>query len=118
MYNFWRNFIHGEAAVPLTTKSIINSFMTNIFRVVKCGEPFTVQSTKAEGGQVQKKFIHLQELGGKYSNQYVATLLGNDAACAFYPGDVIVASLRAGVSEYNEKWYQDILVTDIIKIQN
>lgn len=116
MYNFWRNFIHGEAAVPLTTKSIINSFMTNIYRVVKCGEPFTVQSTKAEGGQVQKKFIHLQELGGKYSNQYVATLLGNAASCVFHPGDVIVASLRAGVSEYNEKLYQDILVVDFHKI--
>ena len=100
----------------MTTKSIINSFMTQIFRVVKCGEPFTVQSTRSEGGQVQKKFIHLQEFGGKYSNQYVATLLGNDASCIFHPGDVIVASLRAGVSEYNEKLFQDILVTDFHKI--
>ena len=90
--------------------------MTQIFRVVKCGEPFTVQSTRSEGGQVQKKFIHLQELGGKYSNQYVATLLGKDATCAFYPGEVIVAALRAGVSEYNEKLYQDILVVDFSKI--
>ena len=88
----------------------------NIYRVVKCGEPFTVQSTKAEGGQVQKKFIHLQELGGKYSNQYVATLLGKDAACDFYPGEVIVASLKAGVSEYNEKLYQDVLVVDFHKL--
>ena len=91
--------------------------MTQIFRVVKCGEPFTVQSTRSEGGQVQKKFIHLQELGGKYSNQYVATLLGKDASCIFYPGDVIVASLRAGVSEYNEKLYQDILVVDFVKLK-
>ena len=90
--------------------------LQNIFKVIKCGEPFTVQSTRSEGGQVQKKFIHLQEFGGKYSNQYVATLLGNDAACAFYPGDVIVASLRAGVSEYNEKLYQDILVVDFHKL--
>lgn len=110
------SFRHEKVLLPLTTKSIINSFMTQIFRVVKCGEPFTVQSTKAEGGQVQKKFIHLQELGGKYSNQYVATLLGKDAACVFHPGDVIVASLRAGVSEYNEKLYQDILVADFHKI--
>ena len=91
--------------------------MINIFKVIKCGEPFTVQSTRNEGGQVQKKFIHLQEFGGKYSNQYVATLLGNDASCIFHPGDVIVASLRAGVSEYNEKLYQDILVTDFVKLK-
>ncbi|MBQ8866841.1 MAG: hypothetical protein IJ013_03855 [Bacteroidaceae bacterium] len=87
----------------------------SLFRVVKCGEPFTVQSTKAEGGQVQKKYIHLQEIGGKFSDQYVATLLGKDAACNFYPGDVLAASLRASVSEYNEKMYQDILVVDFYK---
>ena len=91
--------------------------MINIFKVVKCGEPFTVQSTRSEGGEVQKKFIHLQEFGGKYSNQYVATLLGKDATCMFYPGDVIVASLKAGVSEYNEKLYQDILVVDFVKLK-
>ena len=32
--------------------------MTNIYRVLKCGEPFTVQNTRSEGGEVQKKFIH------------------------------------------------------------
>lgn len=90
--------------------------INSIFRVVKCGEPFTVPSQKAEGGQVQKKFVHLKEMGGKYSNEYVAALLGNAAACDFHPGEVIVASLRAGVSEYNEKLYQDILVTDFHKI--
>ena len=90
--------------------------MTNIYRVLKCGEPFTVQSTRSEGGEVRKKFIHLQEIGGKYSNQYVATLLGKDASCDFFPGEVIVAALRAGVSEYNEKLYQDILVVDFHKL--
>ena len=92
--------------------------INSIFRVVKCGEPFTVKSEKSESGQVQKRYIHLQEIGGKFSNQYVATLLGKDAACNFYPGDWLVVSLRAGVSEFNEKMYQDILVTDIIKLNN
>ena len=87
----------------------------SLFRVVKCGEPFTIKSEKSESGQVQKKYIHLQEIGGKFSDQYVATLLGKDAACNFYPGDVLAASLRAGVSEYNEKMYQDILVVDFYK---
>ncbi|MBQ8867563.1 MAG: hypothetical protein IJ013_07575 [Bacteroidaceae bacterium] len=87
----------------------------SLFRVVKCGEPFTIKSEKSESGQMQKKYIHLQEIGGKYSNQFVATLLGKDAACNFYPGDVLAASLRAGVSEHNEKMYQDILVVDFHK---
>lgn len=87
-----------------------------LFRVVKCCEPFTVKSEKSESGQLQKKYILLQEMGGKFSNQYVATLLGNDAACNFYPGDWLAASLRAQVSEFNEKMYQDILVTDFLKL--
>ncbi len=90
--------------------------INSIFRVVKCGEPFTVQSQKSENGQVLKKYIHLQEMGGKYSNQYAATLLGKDATCGFYPGDRIAASLRAQVSEFNDKMYQDILVTDFLKL--
>ena len=93
---------------------MINGF----FKVVKCGDTFTVPSTKSENGQVQKKYILLQEIGGKYSNQYVATLLGKDAACNFYPGDWLAASLRAQVSEYNDKMYQDILVVDFRKFNN
>ena len=89
-----------------------------IFRVVKCGEPFTIKSEKGESGQMQKRYIHLQEMGGKFSNQYVATLLGKDAACNFYPGDWLAASLRAQVSEFNDKMYQDILVTDFMKLNN
>lgn len=92
--------------------------MNGIFRVVKCGESFTVPSTKSESGQMQKKYILLQELGDKFSNQYVATLLGKDAVCNFYPGDWLAASLRAQVSEFNDKMYQDILVTDFMKLNN
>ena len=43
-------------------------------RVVQQGEAFAVQSQKAEGGQVMKCNIMLQELGGKYENQYVAAM--------------------------------------------
>lgn len=87
-----------------------------IFRVVKCGEPFTVKSEKSESGQLQKKYIHLQAMGGKFSDQYVASLLGKDAVCNFYPGEVLAASLRANVSECNEKMYQEILVKDFLKL--
>ena len=37
-----------------------------ILRVVKQGEPFSVQSQKSENGQMMKCNIVLQEMGGKY----------------------------------------------------
>ena len=41
-----------------------------IMRVVKQGEAFAVQSQKSENGQMMKCNIILQEMGGKYENQY------------------------------------------------
>lgn len=88
---------------------------TKIMRVVKQGEPFTVQSQKTEDGQMMKCRIILQELGGKYENQYAADILANAALCKFYPGDLVVVTLRFSAHEYNGLIYQDILVTDIEK---
>ena len=88
-----------------------------ILRVVKQGEPFSVQSQKSENGQMMKCNIVLQELGGKYENQYAAAMLGNAAQCKFYPGDLVVATLRFTAREYNGQVYQDILVTDIEKVK-
>ena len=85
-------------------------------KVVQQGEAFAVQSQKAEGGQTMKCNIVLQELGGKYENQYVATMLGNAAECKFYSGELVAVALRFSTREYNGAMYQDILVTDIQKI--
>ena len=85
-------------------------------RVVQQGEAFAVQSQKAESGQTMKCNIVLQEMGGKYENQYAAAMLGNVAQCRFAPGDLVVVALRFSTREYNGAVYQDILVTDIAKI--
>ena len=87
-----------------------------IMRVVQQGEAFAVQSQKSENGQMMKCNIVLQEMGGKYENQYAAAMLGNAAQCKFYPGDFVVATLRFTAREYNGQVYQDILVTDIEKL--
>ena len=42
--------------------------MKKILKVLAQGEPFAVQTQKAEGGQLMKCNIVLQELGGKYEN--------------------------------------------------
>ena len=90
--------------------------MTKIFKVMAQGLTFTVPCQKAEGGKISKCHIVLQELGGKYENSYVATVLGEQADTRFAEGDLVVASLRFSTREYNGQEYQDIVVNEIIKI--
>ena len=85
-------------------------------RVVQQGQPFAVQSQNAEGGQLMKCNIVLQELGGKYENQYAAAMLGNLATCRLQPGNIVVATLRFTTNEYQGSVYQNCLVTDIHKL--
>ena len=92
---------------------------TKILKVVRQGEAFSVQSTKAESGQIKKCTIVLRELGGsKFENEYVCTMLGNLAGCRFYEGDIVVATLRFSTHEYQGQTFQEILATDIVKMHN
>ncbi len=76
-----------------------------------------VDSQKAEGGKLAKCNILLQEMGGKYENQYAATMLGNLAQLRFLEDDMVAARLRFTTREYNGQVFQDILVTDIFKLR-
>jgi hypothetical protein len=90
---------------------------TRIMRVVRQGEAFSVQSTKAETGSIQKCNIVLKELGGgKFENEYVCAMLGPLATCKFYESDVVAATLRFSTHEYQGQVFQEILVTDIVKL--
>ena len=91
--------------------------MKQIFKVVAQSETFAVPSQKAEGGQISKCNVVLQELGGKYENSYVAAILGEQARTRFELNDLVVASLRFSTREYNGQTYQDIVVSEIIKIK-
>ena len=77
-----------------------------LMRVVQQGEAFAVQSQKSENGQLMKCNIVLQEMGGKFENQYVATMLGN----------IVAVTLRFSTREYNGQVFQDILLTDMYKL--
>ena len=90
--------------------------MKSIFKVIAQSETFAVQSQKAEGGQISKCNIALQEPGGKYENSYVATILGEQANMRFAKDELVVASLRFSTREYNGQIFQDIVVNEIIKI--
>lgn len=88
-----------------------------ILKVVRQGEAFSVQSAKSENGTIQKCNIVLREMGGgKFENEYVCAMLGNLAACKFYEGDVVAATLRFSTHEYQGQVFQEILCTDIVKL--
>ena len=88
-----------------------------ILKVVRQGEAFSVQSAKSENGTIQKCNIVLREMGGgKFENEYVCAMLGNLAACRFYEGDVVAATLRFSTHEYQNQVFQEILATDIVKL--
>ena len=90
---------------------------TKILKVVRQGEAFSVQSSKSDSGTIQKCNIVLREMGGgKFENEYVCAMLGNLAACRFYEGDVVAATLRFSIHEYQGQTFQEILATDIVKI--
>ena len=89
---------------------------TDFYRVLAQSETSTVPSQKAEGGQLSKCSIVLQEWGGKYENSYVATVLGEQAKMRFVKDELVVASLRFSTREHNGQVYQDIVVNEIIKI--
>ncbi|MBQ8441924.1 MAG: hypothetical protein IJX29_02420 [Bacteroides sp.] len=90
--------------------------MKQIFKVQAQSETFLVPSQKAEGGQISKCNIVLQELGGKYENSYVAAILGEQAQMKFEKDDIVVAALRFSTREYNGQVYQDIVVNEIVKL--
>ena len=88
-----------------------------VFRVVRQGEAFGVQSAKSEGGQIQKCMIVLREMGGsRFENEYVCAMLGSLAACRFMPDEVVAATLRFSTHTYQDQTHQDVLVTDIVKL--
>ena len=100
-----------------TTRGVDKHKMeTKILKVVRQGEAFSVQSAKTETGTIQKCNIVLRELGGKFENEYVCAMLGNLAGCRFYEGDVVIATLRFSTHEYQGQVFQEILATDIVKL--
>ena len=108
---------HRTFAAWFIHKVFIDFMETRILRVVRQGEAFGVQSSKSESGSIQKCNIVLRELGGsKYENEYVCAMLGNLAACRFYEGDIVMATLRFSTHEYQGQVFQEILATDLVRL--
>ena len=89
---------------------------TRILKVVKSGEMFSVKSEKSETGQLNKRNLVLQELGGKFENQYAVSVLGNAASMVLYEGDLVLVALRFQAREYNGQTFQDVTAVEIVKV--
>ena len=76
----------------------------------------SVPSEKAEGGKLNKRTLVLQELGGKYENQYVVSTFGAQAAVRCEDGCLVAATLRFQTHEHNGAEYQDIVATEVIPL--
>lgn len=83
--------------------------MKTLFKVVSQSDAISINT---QNGPSQKSTIVLQELGGKYEDSYVASLIGNQIKV--YPGDFAWASLRFSARDYNGSTYQDITIQEII----
>lgn len=89
--------------------------MKTFLKVIKSGTVSNVPSEKSDNGTLSKRTLVLQELGGKYENQYVITLWGNQAVMEWEPGNLVYAVLRFQAREYNGQVYQDVAVSEIVK---
>ena len=82
--------------------------MKTLFKVISQSEPVSINT---QNGQMQKSTIVLQEVGGKYENSFVASLIGSQVKVC--PGDIVWAALRFSAREYNGSTYQDITIQEI-----
>ena len=89
---------------------------TKILRVVQQTAPISVPSNKSEDGQVWKCTIVLQELGGRYADTYVATMLASTPQSQLNPGDFVAANLRCSAHEHEGRYYQDVIASEIVKL--
>ena len=83
--------------------------MKTLFKVVSQSDAISINT---QNGPSQKSTIVLQELGGKYEDSYVASLIGNQIKV--YPGDFVWASLRFSARDYNGSTYQDITIQEAV----
>jgi len=88
----------------------------NLFRVVSQSDVTYVPSSKEANGQLAKCEVRLKAPGGKFSDEFVATLFGNLALCKFYENDLVAVALRFSVHEVNGSLYQDVVCNDVVKL--
>lgn len=88
--------------------------MQNLFRISSVGVLESVASNKEPGKTINRRTLVLQEMGGTYSDAFVCTAIDKEATMELKAGQIVVASLRFSVQEYNGKNYQDCFCRELI----
>lgn len=89
---------------------------TKILKVVKSGDVFSVKSEKSETGLLNKRYLVLKELGGKFEDEYAVSVLGAAASQEWQEGDLVAATLRFSTRVFNDQTFQEVLASDIVKL--
>ena len=104
----------SENADALSINVSVSSFEFCFILLVFSFDIFSF--VKSETGVLNKRNLVLKELGGKFENEYAVSVLGNAASLVFYENDLVVVTLRFQTREFNGQTFQDIVATDIVKI--
>ena len=86
-----------------------------ICRVVSQSEESSV-NTK-DGKQLAKCFVRLKAVGGDFADEFVCSVLGNQAQVKYLNGELVAVQLRFSVYEVNGGIHQDVKANDIVKIK-
>jgi len=108
----------GIEAHPHRQADEENKMETKLFKVISQSCPIALTSQKGNGEQLTKCTIELHELGGKFGDQFVATMLGTVAENRYAAGDIVAARLRCRTHEHNGNSFQDVVVQEIVKMNN
>ena len=88
-----------------------NIIMNNIFKITKLGEvrPYTNQKEITS----HCRDIQLQQLGGKFADRFTSTLFDAEAEKELEEGALVAAQLYFYTTEYNERVFQNVSISDI-----
>lgn len=89
----------------------------HFLKVIAQTETVYVQSKRTGNGLMARCYIRLRMLGGEHEDEYLCTLLGDQAQCRFTPDAVVAASLRFKVHENGGRWFQEVVVHDIVPLR-
>ena len=90
--------------------------MNSIFKITGLGE--IRQYTNQKGITSPCRDIQLQQLGGKYADRFTSTLFDAEAERELEVGSLVAAQLYFYTTEYNDKVFQNVSVSEIETINS
>lgn len=88
--------------------------MENIFKVISISASRII--TTPDGNTSPCRDIVLQLPGNNFSDKITGGLIGSKSELDLHPGDLVAASVRLDVEEYNGRAYQKAKIIEVIKI--